>query len=997
MSTQGLRRSARHAATTGTADAPADAQPAPARPPPPPARKKSQATASAANVPTTTDKSTKKTPAARNQYVSALPHQQNTQPLDNTVVAQEAGHSGTAPNEKTLTRLFNNNAAVSAESRPSNALSKGKAKAIPAQESLYARQGHAPVDDLYATKPNLLQESVLAHKPQERVANPHATEPHLCSLSSWVRDNVQLPPAQTFPPRSILKSVSTVVNPSTRKTVTVVSPQRQPPSSPVQSPGNPFRCSADENNSDPLEFPDDDSDPLEFPDDDDDDNDEGESGTLRSVAGSPSPMHVDEEGFPVPHDADVPDPSDLDEEYIVSRARERRADVFHNSHVRPGHRVALDDDEIEEDDFAEFLSDTARRHRRPASTRMPTARVGHDEHTPHPPKCPQPQVASSLRSAPPQVASSSRSAQKAEDDTGLANDDLEDDDDDDEDEDEDEVGGLKRGPPSKRVVQEAIEIWGEMWGKLNALAKRKGTRVSTLAKASGLHTQLGRSFHARIHVPKAEGESTEDYRQAVQKSYHALFDVLPDEECNDPAARSRITQPYIDKFLEATQGASSKRKNKNGSTTLMAKTDLISKSHELEVMGICADLSGVTNNQLSWGGSDLYLTMKERHPEKLSKIAIQLVDLLRQTKGDLELEAAGSQQHPNPVAVTIGPIPPESARDATCRMVKDLALNSLHQFYVLSGSKIATDWLSERALMERDGLSVSEVNAQFKKMVWKTFFDVTVKHHICWKNWPNTLKAHCPGPGWNFASIKDLLPVNKDGEINEDGVRQTETSALRAMAESMSQVYQGNEDDSAPYIDVWDEDDVLLDNPTNVAIVTCLDGTVLARAGQSTKLLKSLRKVQSSKSDDTTSKKPSKKRVLAPASEGEDDVDDDDGRPRKHQYREKDHKKPTHNDSEEEPEQGGSGSHTGGSPKIVYWTSAKSAHFFSDKGQRRTYSTEWKAKGYVRIKEAQMTEEDRHTQVQMERGKWVALDGCHLLLSEFERSIAAGCRGDIVF
>ncbi|KAJ7060647.1 hypothetical protein C8F01DRAFT_1083644 [Mycena amicta] len=573
------------------------------------------------------------------------------------------------------------------------------------------------------------------------------------------------------------------------------------------------------------------------------------------------------------------------------------------------------------------------------------------------------------------------------------------------DDEEEEEWSVKPGPPPKAAVEEAARGLKTFLEDLRVIAKANHTRVATLAQAAGVMPHVSRmpnrwgayQFWSRVHTPKTEDMTNEQWAEMVRVNYRALIENLPDDERKDPEALQRVMQPYLDFMEQATIGSNDERKSGRGGVALMEKalrpmiqqSSVMSDLRELEVMGICVDFTVSNNRAIAWGGSDLYDEMKRRYPVALEKLSAQWVDLLEKTRADMKQEASGLQPRPNPVHVSLRPAPGKRTRDFIRSQFTSLALNTAYL-----------------TLMERDDLNAEEARAKLGQMPWGTFADAAVSHKLCWLGWPNALKARGrhPGPGFSFTSFK-----NKASTSDEKGNEESETAALREACALMLRAYQGEDVPDAPYVGSWPEADIELEDPTAVPIVICQDGTVLLRAGDSNKLLNRLSRATTYKSG--TKKQPAsknksgseknapsgRKRPRSPADdEDEDDQgEDDDVSPQKRRRRAGGNVR----DGEaggNELETEGSGSSKGkGKATIVIWKPPKTCRFFSDKGGRRTYSTTFQASGYSLVSPDDMSAAENHIEVEMRPGTWIQLDSARLAFSQFQAAIMNGAYADI--
>ncbi|KAJ7689374.1 hypothetical protein B0H14DRAFT_3532816 [Mycena olivaceomarginata] len=168
-------------------------------------------------------------------------------------------------------------------------------------------------------------------------------------------------------------------------------------------------------------------------------------------------------------------------------------------------------------------------------------------------------------------------------------------------------------------------------------------------------------------------------------------------------------------------------------------------------------------------------------------------------------------------------------------------------------------------MIERGELELEQIKTTFQKMLWKWSND-TWKHKLRIENWPTALKETYPGPGFSLGVIRE-----KDDKKEEKRARM---DAVKAMFKAMQAAYQSPDVDDGlecTWIVSWTDEEMELEDPSNVPIVSCDDGMVLLRASASKGLLAKIKK---------SKKKSSKKRTRATANaSGVDDTDDEDEMP----------------------------------------------------------------------------------------------------------------------
>ncbi|KAJ7690174.1 hypothetical protein B0H14DRAFT_3532410 [Mycena olivaceomarginata] len=133
------------------------------------------------------------------------------------------------------------------------------------------------------------------------------------------------------------------------------------------------------------------------------------------------------------------------------------------------------------------------------------------------------------------------------------------------------------------------------------------------------------------------------------------------------------------------------------------------------------------------------------------------------------------------------------------------------------------------------------------------------------ENWPAALKETYPGLGFSLGVI-----MERDNKKEE---KCTWMDTIKAMFNAMQAAYQSPDaDDGLKYkkIVLWTDKEMELEDPSNVPIASCDDGTVLLRASVAKGLLAKIKK----------GKKSSKKKTWATANaSGGDDTEDEDEMP----------------------------------------------------------------------------------------------------------------------
>ncbi|KAJ7354322.1 hypothetical protein DFH08DRAFT_955716 [Mycena albidolilacea] len=164
-------------------------------------------------------------------------------------------------------------------------------------------------------------------------------------------------------------------------------------------------------------------------------------------------------------------------------------------------------------------------------------------------------------------------------------------------------------------------------------------------------------------------------------------------------------------------------------------------------------------------------------------------------------------------------------------------------------------------MIERGELELEQIKTTFQKMLWKWSNDAW-KHKLRIENWPTALKETYPSPGFSLSIITE-----KDDKKEE---KHAQMDTVMAMFKTMQTAYQSpNADDRLEWMRIvsWTDEKMELEDPSNIPIVSCDNGTVLLRALASKGLLTKIKK----------SKKSSRKRTRATANASSvDDTDDED-------------------------------------------------------------------------------------------------------------------------
>ncbi|KAJ7066075.1 hypothetical protein C8F01DRAFT_1248119 [Mycena amicta] len=576
------------------------------------------------------------------------------------------------------------------------------------------------------------------------------------------------------------------------------------------------------------------------------------------------------------------------------------------------------------------------------------------------------------------------------------------DEDDDADVDDTEQGWrVKRGPIPEAAVLAATESVTWLYGDLRTTARKYECNVTTLAQKAGLTATFSREtsgwgaykFVWRTERIRPDNVTPKDWAKQCRDSYHALIAELPEEERNDPAARRRLMQPFIDTFLAASVNSYEDTKQKHRTTLnlmqktlrpMIAQSKVISLAQDFEIIGICADLHHRDNNAknvLSWGGSKLYHEARDRYPEQFDKIAGDFYAILKRTETDIKLEEEGELAKRNPIDVPLSRPPGKAKRDHERTQLVNLSLNSLYL-----------------VLLERPDTTLADLRSKFPKIQWKIWADFSVLYHVRWNGWPVGFKSRYPGH--NF--VVNQIANGEDAAT--DGVK--ETATLTQMVQAMAnayRVYQGDDEvedttssELAPYIESWTAEEMALEDPSNVPIVVCADGTVLARAKSSIKLSKALEKTLKGRTaaakkkasggtgkaaagkGKATGASAARKRSRPPAGADSDDSDDDDGPPPA--KRSRGSSSPARDDEEEEPKDLGEDD----GPNYTKIAGLKCRYFNAHRKVSQVFDARgiraWKKGEEVHVRH-------RWTEFKIQ-GEWKRMKGYRPVLSTAQRELA---------
>ncbi|KAJ7441393.1 hypothetical protein B0H11DRAFT_2350995 [Mycena galericulata] len=433
--------------------------------------------------------------------------------------------------------------------------------------------------------------------------------------------------------------------------------------------------------------------------------------------------------------------------------------------------------------------------------------------------------------------------------SAAGQDDTEDRDDDDDDDDDTTPWELTPGPLSKEDLKEVLAARRNYHAVVETVARRSGKRVSSIFKAVGDHKTTMRhpnpwnAFQVKYRTenPKPSDMSAAEFKKQMHAAYQELFSALPEDEQTDREARRKCLEPVMEWYQEKTTVVADARKASGHGAGLLdraiqpfvhqASSTITYQTSDIDIFGFAVD--PFADLALVWGGSPGFFAVQETYEPSL-KVKLQDIKAMFQfvmvymAKREAEANESAATSAP-PIAIAFGKkATDKNKRDARRR---ELSLMFLNQILV--------------ALRAR-GEDTSDV----KKMAWK-WADFAVKKKLRIENWPTELKTTFPSAGFALNTV-----TGKEA-----------TKALEVMGKNMEERYGGGEDDgTGVQVVSWTEDEMELEDAdaTDVALVTCADGTTLLTAKASKNLLKGLKG------------KAGKRKAKQAASDDDDDDDDAD-------------------------------------------------------------------------------------------------------------------------
>lgn len=146
-------------------------------------------------------------------------------------------------------------------------------------------------------------------------------------------------------------------------------------------------------------------------------------------------------------------------------------------------------------------------------------------------------------------------------------------------------------------------------------------------------------------------EAGREWLKTTTAEYHEEFQVLPEDERNDPIARRRLFEDMLEEFRVAHFDRMDDEKERGGAPAVMQKTlkyfvnqvmtfnvemfsnsrifqsTVVAHTRDIHVFGVGIDL--MTDTAAAWGGSELFDAMKERHFQPFTRLVNELKSLMQ--------------------------------------------------------------------------------------------------------------------------------------------------------------------------------------------------------------------------------------------------------------------------------------------------------------------------------------------------------------------------------
>ncbi|KAF8190038.1 hypothetical protein K438DRAFT_1763626 [Mycena galopus ATCC 62051] len=324
--------------------------------------------------------------------------------------------------------------------------------------------------------------------------------------------------------------------------------------------------------------------------------------------------------------------------------------------------------------------------------------------------------------------------------------------------------------------------------------------------------------------------SNTDYAAAKRAAYYELFEHLSGEELTDPLVRADATAELMTWYRERQKLAVDKRKAAGHGMALLRKvaelfihqSTSISNTYNIDIFGYAVDR--FTDTAHIWGGSKPF--------SDANTINVQME---HRRQANVQDEATQAMH------IDFTKVKNESNRDGMRRQLSRLFLNQIcTSSFPLVAEVASGNPVLVLIMLAREDHDLASIQNLFKKgFPWK-WTAVAHRHKLCFEGWPAALKSTYPGPGFDLSHIKD-------SDAPADASR---NKAMRDMHTTLKAIYLGTAEDDIQCTKIvsWTEDEQELDDPRDVAIVTCDDGTTLLTAAACTKLLRDLAPAKPKKS-----------------------------------------------------------------------------------------------------------------------------------------------------
>ncbi|KAF8130073.1 hypothetical protein K438DRAFT_1788825 [Mycena galopus ATCC 62051] len=435
------------------------------------------------------------------------------------------------------------------------------------------------------------------------------------------------------------------------------------------------------------------------------------------------------------------------------------------------------------------------------------------------------------------------------------------DDDDDDDEEEDEVVGydLIPGPLAQADKDAALVARKTYQTEIREIAQRAGKKVSAVLKAIGdlpvsvRDTNPWNAHQAkyRIEHPKPRDSKCDlhfdsitadvdrsEQRQLCSREKGGILRALRapvGEELTDPLVRADATAELMTWYRKRQKLAVDKRKAAGHGMALLRKvaepfihqSTSISNTYNIDIFGYAVDR--FTDTAHIWGGSKPFSDANAMYPGDIQQDLFDWKARLRLANFFMHNSKTASNY-----LLTDRNVQMEHRWQANAQ---DEATQAMHIDFtkVASGNPVLV-----LIMLAREDHDLASIQNLFKKgFPWK-WTAVAHRHKLRFEGWPAALKSTYPGPGFDLSHIKD-------SDAPADASR---NKAMRDMHTTLKAIYLGTAEDDIQCTKIvsWTEDEQELDDPRDVAIVTCDDGTTLLTAAACTKLLRDLAPAKPKKS-----------------------------------------------------------------------------------------------------------------------------------------------------